>query len=369
MRTLSQGVKVASEGPRPWGRGWYLLLGLLLGVVGGLVGGAAIYFLLQGQARPSTPQAVSSAGWGEVAARASAAVVTVISSRPAEGEGATPDLAHGSGVVIDGRGYIVTNEHVVQGAHGLAVVLPGGEKKTAKLVATDYPFTDIALLRIEGNGFAHLEWGDSDALAVGDEVLAIGSALGDYPNTVTRGIVSGLNRTWRWGSLVMEGMIQTDAALNQGNSGGALINARGELVGINTAVIRRTEGGEVATGLGFALPANQIRPLVEEIQQRGKVPRPFLGVVHEDLTPEVAARRSLSVEYGALLVEVALNTPAQEADLRVGDIILALVGQRIDRDHPFLNLLGKQSPHKATTMLVRRGDQELELVVTLTERP
>ncbi len=362
---------MASEEPRPLGRGWHLLIGLLIAVVGGLAGGTLAFLVFQGQIRPPAVAVVPAASWREMAGRAPAAVVTIISSQPpsADDPGGSPSLGEGSGVLINEAGYIVTNEHVVHGAHGLVVVMPNGEKKVAKLVATDYPFTDIALVRIEGSGFAHLDWGDSDALAVGDEVIAIGSALGDYPGTVTRGVISALNRTWRWGSLVMEGMIQTDAALNQGNSGGALVTAQGQLVGINTAVIRRTEGGEAATGLGFALPANKIRPLVEEMLRQGKVRRPFLGVAHEDLTPELAHQRGLPVEYGALMTEVASDSPAQQAGLQVGDVIWSLGEQRIDQDHPFLNLLGRLAPGQTTSLLVWRGEQKIELAITPTERP
>lgn len=301
-------------------------------------------------------------------ARVGPAVVTVESSGlELPGMGALRTLV-GSGVIIDPRGFVVTNEHVVQHARSITVVLASGEQRAATLVGSDYPYTDIALLKMEGRLPAVAEWGDSDALMVGQRLLAIGSALGKYPNTATQGVASGLDRRWRSDGLVMEGLIQTDAAFNRGHSGGPLITTAGQVVGICTSVIRSTETGEEVEGLGFALPSSTVRGVVDQLIEQGRVLRPYLGVSHRDVTPDMAAREGLPVKYGALVTSVGSDTPASRAGIAVGDMIVKMGEDVIGDDFPFLNALKNQTPNQEVRIVAYRNGDEIVLDTILEER-
>jgi serine protease Do/serine protease DegQ len=234
------------------------------------------------------------------------------------------EQAAGSGVIVNAaRGYVLTNDHVVRDAEKIIVTLKDRRQFEARLVGTD-PGTDIAVLQIEAPGLSALAFGDSDQLEVGDYVIAIGNPFG-IGQTVTSGIVSALGRT----GLTPEGyedFIQTDASINPGNSGGALVNLRGELIGINSAIIGPS-GGNV--GIGFAVPSSMARAVMSQITRFGEVRRGRLGITMTDLTPALAAKLGVSARAGAAITGVQPGSPADKAGLRERDIILALNGRPV----------------------------------------
>ena len=245
------------------------------------------------------------------------------------------EVAAGSGVIIDARqGLVLTNHHVIKDAVQAIVTLKDRRQFPAKLIGTD-PATDIAVLKIDAQNLAALKLGDSDQLSVGDYVVAIGNPFG-LGQTVTSGIVSALGRT----GLNLEGyedFIQTDASINPGNSGGALVNLRGELIGINTAIIGPT-GGNV--GIGFAVPVNMARAVMNQIVRFGEVRRGRLGVEIEDLTPDAAAKLKTPGAEGAIIASVQADSPADKAGLRRGDVVLAFNGRQVKSGHDLRNRLG-----------------------------
>ena len=304
----------------------------------------------------------------------SPAVVTVMNSL-AGGRGSfgrrRTETAAGSGVIVDPRGYILTNEHVVRGAQELSVILASGETFPARLVGTDQPFTDLAVIQINATGLPAADFGDSDALQLGQLVMAMGSALGDFRNSVTLGIVSGMHRTWQRpdSELRMEDLVQTDAAINHGNSGGPLANSLGQVVGINTSVIRSTGAGEVVEGIGFAIPSNTARRIAQQLVEQGRVSRPFLGVLHQTVTPAEAALYDLPTDKGIFLLSVTPGGPAGLAGLQEGDIVTKIGDIFLDAEHPFLNTLMRFRPGEKIPLTFYRGKRSLATEVTLTERP
>ncbi|WP_208437693.1 DegQ family serine endoprotease [Bartonella taylorii] len=233
----------------------------------------------------------------------------------------------GSGVIVDARGLIVTNYHVIKDANEIKVALSDGREFESKVMLKDEA-TDIAVLKIDAKGaqFPVLPLGDSDAVEVGDLVLAIGNPFG-VGQTVTSGIVSAQART-RVGISDFDFFIQTDAAINPGNSGGALIDMKGQLIGINTAIYSRS-GGSV--GIGFAIPANLVKVMLDTVKRGGKyfVP-PYIGASFQNVTPDIAGGLGLERPYGALIIEISKDSPAEKAGLKVGDVILSMQGVRID---------------------------------------
>lgn len=311
----------------------------------------------------------------EVVQRVGPAVVTVINKLQTQpspwGWPQESPQASGSGVLVDPRGYIITNYHVVEGAAELNVIFHDGTSKPARLVGHDYPFSDLAVIQVEGEGYPYAVLGNSDDILVGETVVAIGSALGDFRNTVTTGVVSGLGRTLKVAEDVsMEGMIQTDAAINHGNSGGPLVNLRGEVIGINTAIIRgSTLSGDVAEGLGFAIPSNTVRYVVEQLIARGKVVRPYLGIRSTTVSRSLAAYYGLPVDHGVYVNEVIPGTPAAQAGIRRGDIITAIGGLTIDEDHPLINVLAHFETGQQVQVELNRDGRTMQVEVTLGERP
>ena len=246
-----------------------------------------------------------------------------------------PQLSAGSGVVIDARrGYVLTNHHVIKDAEEIVVTLKDGRKLSAQLVGSD-PGTDIALLKVAAEGLTELELGDSEALEVGDFVIAIGNPFG-LGQTVTSGIVSALGRT----GLNIQGyedFIQTDASINPGNSGGALINLKGELIGINSAIIGPS-GGNV--GIGFAVPSNMARSVVEQLAEFGEVRRGRLGVSIQDLTPELSEALNLDITRGAVITRVEPGSPAEDAGVAPGDVVVAVDGIEVASAADLRNRVG-----------------------------
>lgn len=320
---------------------------------------------------PAEGEAVSIA---DIVERVSPAVVTVV-NRQALGLGGLfgdegEPVGTGTGFVVDERGYIVTNNHVVDGAQQIDVLFSDGTTAPARLVGADR-FTDLAVIAVDVPVPAVLVLGDSDQLRPGDRVIAIGSALGDFTNTVTEGIVSGLGRQLETPEgFNLENLIQHDASINPGNSGGPLLNLRGEVVGVNTAVVRQA-GYLPIEGIGFAIPSNTVRAITEQLIRHGRVVRPYLGISYEPVTPGLAFAENLPVDHGVLVTAVEPASPASEAGIEAGDIIVALNGQVIDGDHPLVNQLFRYEPGDTVTLeVVRpRTGETLALDVRLGERP
>ena len=371
--------------PRPMGPRRLLLpltlVALLAGAVGGLAGGTLVTLTSEDEEAktPATPTArpepraalPGAASVVEVVRQAELAVVTVRSDLPPardSGGGLVERTNVGSGVIIDEDGFVVTNEHVVRDAARLTVLLSDGEERPASLVGDDRPFTDLAVLRIQPGGLTALSLGNSDDLSLGETVVAIGSALFEFRNSVTVGVVSGLHRSWPREGVVMEDLVQTDAAVNHGNSGGALLNLRGELVGLNTTVVRSTETGEIVEGVAFAISSNTIQPIARAIVERGRYPRPFLGIVHRELTPQVAALNNLPVAEGAVVMELTPDSPAQEAGIRVGDIIVRMGDADVNAETPFINALARLRPGETAPIQIIRDGDEITLDVKVALR-
>lgn len=295
------------------------------------------------------------------------AVVTVVSDLPLQRDARgriIESASAGSGVIIDPRGYIVTNEHVVRGAREVTVILASGEERPASILGHDAPFTDVAVLKIQEGGLTAVEVADSDRLVPGQRVIAVGDMLGVFRGAVSVGVVSGLDRTWRRQDGVMEGLIQTDAAINHGSSGGALVTTTGLLVGIPTTVIRETPSGEAVEGVAFAIPSNTVMAIARDIIERGRVVRPSIGVRIQEISPA----DGLPIAYGALIRDVAPGGPAARAGLAPGDVILAVGDAPLDEEHGFYNLLKRHSPGDSVSFTVLRGGRQEVVRITLGER-
>ncbi len=269
----------------------------------------------------------------------------------------------GSGVIVDAaKGYILTNHHVVDKAVQITVTLNDGRHFSAELVGAD-PESDIAVIKIPAEGLTQLTVSDSDALRVGDFVVAIGNPFG-LGQTVTSGIVSALGRS----GLGIEGyedFIQTDASINPGNSGGALVNLRGELVGVNTAIFSKSGGN---MGIGFAIPSNMARVVMEQLLEYGEVQRGLLGVSAQDLTVELAQAFGISSGGGAVVIGVTAGSPAEKAGLKVGDVILALNGARTNSAGEMRNNLGLLRPGTRVEMRVWRAGKEFDATAVIVEQ-
>jgi len=298
------------------------------------------------------------------------AVVTVVSTVPGQQTffGYTGDsTASGSGVFISSDGYILTNNHVIEGGQKIQVIFSNGSQQDATLVGTDQ-YSDLAVLKITGSVPAVANLGNSDALNPGEAVIAIGSPLGDFKNTVTVGVVSATGRSIDTGSgYSIDGLIQTDAAINQGNSGGPLVNLAGEVIAINTLIIRNSGSGTVAEGLGFAIPINTARVISEQIIQKGYVSRPYLGINWQPITPRVAAIYRLPVQYGVYITDIDSNSPASQAGLQVGDIITGIDNTSLDETHAYINTLFQYSAGDTVTLTLLRNGKQTDLLVTLGE--
>ena len=270
----------------------------------------------------------------------------------------------GSGVIVTSDGYILTNNHVIEGASDIEVALSDRRDFRAKLVGAD-PKTDLAVIKIGASGLSTLPMGDSGKVRVGQFVLAIGDPFG-VGETVTMGIVSAKGRGGR-GIEDYEDFIQTDAAVNPGNSGGALMNVDGELVGINTAIL--TGGGNGNAGVGFAIPVSMARNVMEQIRKSGKVTRGYLGVGVQPLTPDLATAFGLKENKGALIAQVEPDSPAAKAGLQKGDVIQQVNGQAVDDARALTLLISQMSPGSAVKLTVWRNGKQQDLTATLGEAP
>jgi len=276
------------------------------------------------------------------------------------------ERALGSGVIVDTSGHIITNNHVIANADTIMVTLADGRVTRAVVVGRD-PDTDLALLSIKLKQLPVMPLGRSDQLQVGDGVLAIGNPLG-LSQTVTHGIVSATGRS-QLGVATFEDFIQTDAAINAGNSGGALINTLGELIGINTAVLGKNNGGDISVeGISFAIPVNLARGVMEEILDHGRVIRGWTGLVPEDVGDEQAQQLGLP-RGGVVITNMYRSSPAVDAGLRIGDIITTVDGKSVHNAQDALAQIAAKKPGSRVRLHVLRGRSELDTTVAVTERP
>jgi len=281
-------------------------------------------------------------------------------------QGQTP-VSVGSGLIFDANGWILTNHHVVADGGTLTVQLSDGRSFPATVYGAD-TLTDLAIVKIDATGLPVATLGDSSGLQVGQLAIAVGDPLGEYPGTVTTGVVSGLGRSISDGSVNLDDLIQTDAAINPGNSGGPLVDENGAVIGIDTAIAGS------AQGIGFAIPVNLARPLTQQALAGQRLSRPWLGIRYQPLDAGIATRNNLSVTSGAWITSgsngtaIETGSPAATAGLQENDVITAVDGTRVDTNHPLVELLGSHAPGSAVTLTVRRGTTDTIVVVTLTTR-
>jgi len=269
----------------------------------------------------------------------------------------------GSGVILSRDGLLLTNRHIVKDADDIKVVLADGTDLDVKVVGFD-PETDLAVLKTSAAGLPVMPVGRPENLRIGDVVLAIGNPFG-IGQTVTMGIVGATGRT-RLGISSIENFIQTDAAINPGNSGGALINARGELVGINTAIFSKSGGSE---GVGFAIPVDLATDVMEQIVSRGRVARGWIGIVGRSVTPDLADSFGLRTQSGVLISSTRKDSPAEHADLRPGDVVTRVDGRAVASTHELLEAVAAASPGSNIDLEIWRGSQRMDTRTTTIERP
>ena len=323
---------------------------------------------------------VPNLGYSEAAKRAAPAVVSITALKApprdpradadpwyrfffGDRRGAEPQRGLGSGVIVSPEGYLITNNHVIEGADDIEVQLADGRTAVAQVIGSD-PETDVAVLKITLERLPAITFGDVGRLQVGDVVLAIGNPFG-VGQTVTSGIVSALGRT-QLGINLYENFIQTDAAINPGNSGGALVDANGHLMGINTAIFSRSGG---SLGIGFAIPASTARQVMESLIRDGSVTRGWIGVEPRDLTPEIARALRLPVSDGVLITGVLQNGPAAVGGVQPGDVVQSIGDTSVSNTTQLLAAVAALKPRSTAVLGVQRGAQPLKIDVTVGQRP
>lgn len=308
----------------------------------------------------------------EVAERVGPTVVGIVNlARPSRGMTTLRQQGTGSGIIFDATGLIVTNQHVIDRAAEIRVIFPGNVEVKAELVGEDF-ITDLAVLRInpadlpqDKRALPVAEFGDSDALRVGELAVAIGNPLGlQFQRTVTAGIISAVERTLTMDDISYE-VIQTDAAINSGNSGGALANARGQIIGINQAKI--TASG--VEGMGFAIPINVARPIIDDLVRNGRVIRPWLGIRGIALSPAISAQYGLTATEGIYIDTVVERSPAHRAGLRRGDIIITWNGERLNDFERMRTLISRAGINGLVRLEIRRGNAVFSMEVRLEAAP
>ncbi len=351
-----------------------LLVALVAGVAGGAAAGGITALLLRDSDAQSTPAqpakstiAVELTGAiADAARRARASVVRIDSTRRVSG-GIEHDV--GSGVMVDNEGHILTNAHVVLGTESVKVVFADGSERSAILLGHDSPFTDLAVLQVSPGGLQPIEQGDSGALSLGETVIAIGNPLAEFDGSVTVGVVSATNRRRIFDAVRQDDLIQTDAAVNSGNSGGALVNLKGQFVGMPTAILRQSRAGQVVEGIAFALPSARIMQIEKGIVAAGaNYPRPTMAIDHTDLNPDNPPRFRLAVEEGALVSQVMAGGPAAAGGVAAGDVITRVGDFPVDANNPFLNALLHYAPGETVRVVLNRSGRIIETEVRLAKR-
>lgn len=366
-----------------------LLMGFLMGgisfyILGEFTGKQKVYSPI---AAPNVPRQIieTSRAFSEIASSVSPAVVNISTTKVMKRDAnplfddpffdffnpfrefRTPkkwkEQSLGSGVIVSPDGYIITNNHVIEQADEVRVTLLDKRSFKAKIIGADSK-TDVAVVRIEAKDLPTVRWGDSDKLQVGEFVLAIGNPFG-LSHTVTMGIISAVGRA-NVGIADYEDFIQTDAAINPGNSGGPLVNVKGELIGINTAIFSRSGGYQ---GIGFAVPSNMVRLVMDQLEKKGKVTRGWLGVTIQELTPELSQKFGLKNGKGALVGDVAKGSPAEKAGIRRGDIILELNGKAVKDVGNLRNMVAQSKVGSEVNLAILRGDKEYAFRVVIAELP
>ena len=311
------------------------------------------------------PAAVPANGGSVVAVveRISPAVVTVLNLDATGGE-----QGSGSGIIIAPDNYVITNNHVVEGFQQLAIVLSDGTTRGATLVGGDQ-YADVAVLRTDASLPGGAQFGDSDTLQPGETLIAIGSPLGNFKNTVTVGVLSATGRRLDTGDgFYMDDLLQTDAAINPGNSGGPLLDLQGRVMGLNTAIVRSAGLGQtIAEGLGFAVASNTVRAISQQLIERGRVIRPFFAARWEPVTAYMVWRYNLPVNWGVLITYVAPGANAAAAGLLRGDIIISIDDVDLNSENPFINVLLGHQPGDQLQLNIVRERQQLQTLLTLTE--
>lgn len=349
-------------------RRWGVLLGATLaaGVIAGAGSGALVALLLDedggaepapvATAQPPPPNLAEAAV--EAAHRALPSVVTILLGGTGEGQ----PTGVGSGVILDERGYIVTNEHVIAGTTDIRVVLFSGEERPAVVVGDDRPFNDLAVIKIDAGGLRSITLADSDQLELGEPVLFLGQTLESLPFSATLGVVSGLHRRFFKDGVFMEDLVQTDAATNTGNSGGALLTLDGKLAGIMMTVVRTGADGSPVQGVSFAISSRTVAEVAGQLIRNGRVARPDLGAAHE---PVILESSSSEEVYGALLTAVEPGGAADQGGLRAGDVILSIAGRRLSEERPLLTVLLDLKPGDLVTVEAVREERLMRFQVVL----
>ncbi len=345
-----------------------LLIGLLVGVVAGWGLSRIDLDPVTAQDQPASLPTVAVVAPNDaisVVQQVGNSVVTVINQQMFQGFDTVQPVGSGTGFIVDQQGHIVTNWHVVQGGDDFLVILSNGERRAATLVGSDQ-ISDLAVVKIDGELPAVASFGDSDALQVGESILAIGSPLGTFTNTVTEGIVSALGRDLPGSNY--NNLIQHDAAINPGNSGGPLFNMQGQVVGVNTLGVSE-ENGQSIQGLFFALPGNQVNLIVTRLIADGQVVYPFFGITYKTINWQISAQADLSVDNGVYISAISAGGPAEAAGLQPGDIVVSIDGVAIDEQNAFAEVLFTHQPGDSVAVEVMRGNEPFSTTLTLTERP
>lgn len=360
-------VPVGSNPPPPLGLKFLALtvsLAFLAGL-GGVAAGTSIFGDRPAATAPETRQVTvnDESAVIDAAGLVSPAVVTITATSGPSFFAPGGTEAKGSGFIVTADGLIVTNRHVIEGAAGSPVVTTAdGHRYKTKVVATD-PAFDLALLKVAATGLPVAELGKADELRVGQGVIAIGNALGQFDNTVTSGVLSATGRALGSdGRTSLDDLLQTDAAINPGNSGGPLVNLSGKVIGVNTAV----SGG--AENIGFAIPVEYVEQAIASYQRRGEIRRGRLGVTTRALTAREADQNRLGADEGAVVLGVSGGSAAAKAGLRDGDIILAVGETAVDRRHTLTSLIASHQPGDAVKIRIKRGGSERTLAVRLGSR-
>lgn len=366
----------------------YLLIIFLAALLGATVGGFIVYWIISSipvnlafqndDKEKLFPQHIESFPIVDIETavtraveKVSPVVVTVINNltevrRGFFGSQRIQRRGSGSGVIVSEEGYIITNNHVVEGFNSLDVILSNGKTVPAEFIGGDR-FADVAVIKIDGSWKDYAQLGNSDILKPGETVIAMGSPLGEFQNTVTVGVISALGRSIETAEqFSMEDLIQTDAAINRGNSGGPLVNLAGQVVGINTLIVRGSGySGDIAEGLGFSIASNTVDAVAKQLIAQGYLARPYLGINWLPVNPQLSYRYSLPVEWGVYISAISQSSPAYKSGLRVGDIINQIGEEEINEKSPFINILLKHKPGEKVNIKYYRDDNERTAVITL----